>query len=72
MWDTLWRTILVFLEILLFVVLLVWAVLALSGRAGTEHYTTLQLVAATCIMLTLIAGLLAAGFKVTDTRSRGD
>ena len=63
-WGTLWRVIFVFVDSVLFVVLLVWAVLAIFGLADTESYTALQLIATVSIMIAAIVALLVAGYYI--------
>ena len=67
-WGTLWRVIFMFVDSLLFVILLVWAVLALTGNAGSEYYTQLQHVTTIAIMIAVIVGIPVTGYYIRKKR----
>ena len=71
-WGTLWRTALVLLDGLLFVVFLLWLVMAIFGHAGTESYPVGMQIATVSILVAFIAGTLALGYLVGKKTGRTD
>ena len=69
-WGTLWRTALVLLDSFLFVVFLLWSVIAIFGHAGTESYPVGMQIATVSILVATIAGSLALGWWIGKRNSR--